>query len=62
MRTTSISATDAVFVDVIHTDAGFLGAPMATGTVDFWPNGGSRRQFGCPHGIFPPFSENGEYF
>lgn len=27
-------------VDVIHTDAGILGAGVATGSVDFWPNGG----------------------
>lgn len=27
-------------VDVIHTDAGVLGAGVATGSIDFWPNGG----------------------
>lgn len=34
-------------VDVIHTDAGILGAGVATGSVDFWPNGGTI-QPGCP--------------
>ena len=33
-------------VDVIHTKAGTLGADEATGTVDFWPNGG-HEQPGC---------------
>lgn len=35
------------FVDVIHTDAGQLGAAVSTGDVDFWPNGGVI-QPGCP--------------
>lgn len=56
---TALSASDARFVDVIHTDAGFLGAPGPTGTVDFWPNDGTRRQFGCPYGLKPPLSEDG---
>lgn len=43
-----ISATDAFFVDVIHTDAWGTGAPIATGTVDFWPNSGRAIQPGCP--------------
>lgn len=33
-------------VDVIHTDAGILGADVQTGSVDFWPNGGIA-QPGC---------------
>lgn len=33
-------------VDVIHTDAGVLGADKDSGTVDFWPNGGID-QPGC---------------
>lgn len=41
-----ISKNDASFVDIIHTDAGIVGTPFNTGTVDFWPNGG-RRQPGC---------------
>lgn len=34
-----LSKHDARFVDVIHTDAFLYGAPISTGTVDFWPNG-----------------------
>ncbi|XP_063532006.1 endothelial lipase-like isoform X1 [Cydia strobilella] len=43
-----VSAKDAEFVDVIHTDAGGYGAPVRTGTADFWPNGGKSIQPGCP--------------
>lgn len=43
-----ISKNDANFVDVIHSDGGFLGEPNACGYADFWPNGGSRFQPGCP--------------
>lgn len=35
-------------VDIIHTDAGIYGQPIATGTVDFWPNDGKTLQPGCP--------------
>lgn len=34
-----LSKNDADFVDVIHTDAFLYGAPIPTGTADFWPNG-----------------------
>lgn len=44
-----ISKLDARFVDIIHTDAGLFGAPISTGTIDFWPNGGVRIQPGCPN-------------
>ncbi|XP_015113488.1 lipase member H-B [Diachasma alloeum] len=42
-----IDANSARFVDIIHTDGGFYGAREDTGTVDFYPNGGSRPQPGC---------------
>ncbi|XP_037047943.1 endothelial lipase-like [Bradysia coprophila] len=47
LGTQRISKNDAVFVDIIHTDAGVLGADVNTGTVDFWPNYGRRLQPGC---------------
>ncbi|XP_069356319.1 pancreatic lipase-related protein 2-like isoform X2 [Maniola hyperantus] len=43
-----VTEKDADFVDVIHTDAGGYGAPVRTGTADFWPNGGKSVQPGCP--------------
>ncbi|XP_063991300.1 lipase member H-B-like [Diachasmimorpha longicaudata] len=42
-----INANSARFVDITHTDGGFYGAREDTGTVDFYPNGGSRPQPGC---------------
>ncbi|KAJ6642191.1 Phospholipase A1 [Pseudolycoriella hygida] len=45
--TSRLTAADAEFVDVIHTDGGVLGYPVNTGTVDFYPNGGRRSQPGC---------------
>ncbi|KAK3579098.1 hypothetical protein CHS0354_022117 [Potamilus streckersoni] len=47
-----LDATDAIFVDVIHTDAEHLfylgfGMDSPAGTVDFYPNGG-KNQPGCP--------------
>ncbi|XP_011314500.1 lipase member H-A-like [Fopius arisanus] len=43
-----IDANSARFVDILHTDGGFYGALEDTGTVDFYANGGSRPQPGCP--------------
>lgn len=49
-----LRSTDARQVDIIHTDAGFYGQPCATGTADFWPNGGIELQPGCPLPFAPP--------
>ncbi|KAK7100246.1 inactive pancreatic lipase-related protein 1-like [Littorina saxatilis] len=51
-----LDPSDAVFVDVIHTNAlpiveMGLGFEKPCGTVDFYPNGG-RYQPGCPNSIF----------
>lgn len=46
----SISATDAKFVQVIHTNGGDFGTRRVTGTVDFYPNGGEL-QPGCDQGF-----------
>lgn len=50
---THLSASDAEFVDVIHTDMGVYGLALKIGHVDFFPNYGYRPQPGCP------ISENG---
>ncbi|XP_048478264.1 pancreatic triacylglycerol lipase [Plutella xylostella] len=42
-----VTADDAAFVDIIHTDGGRYGASTKTGHADFWPNGGTARQPGC---------------
>ncbi|XP_037903872.1 lipase member H-B-like isoform X2 [Hermetia illucens] len=42
-----LSSADAEFVDIIHTDGGFLGVPGSIGTADFFPNGGNAPQPGC---------------
>lgn len=42
-----LTKADATFVDVIHTDGGHFGFPHPLGHVDFYPNGGRRRQPGC---------------
>lgn len=55
----ALGKTDAQFVDIIHTDGGLYGAPLATGHVDFWPNGGVTLQPGCPTRNFVPLSDNG---
>lgn len=43
-----LDSTDANFVDVIHTCAGSLGFLRPIGHVDFYPNGGTFTQPGCP--------------
>ncbi|XP_031784889.1 lipase member H-A-like isoform X1 [Nasonia vitripennis] len=43
-----LQASDASFVDTIHTDAGFYGINRASGAASFYPNGGRRVQPGCP--------------
>ncbi|XP_075974575.1 inactive pancreatic lipase-related protein 1-like isoform X2 [Anticarsia gemmatalis] len=53
-----VNAKDAEFVDVIHTDAGGYGAPVRTGTADFWPNGGKSVQPGCPRFAPVPLSDD----
>ena len=57
---THLSDKDADFVDVIHTDAWLYGAPVSTGTVDFWPNKGKTLQPGCPKRNYKPLTDNGE--
>ncbi|XP_013142878.1 PREDICTED: lipase member H-B-like [Papilio polytes] len=45
-----LDRTCALFVDIIHTDAGNYGTSKSTGTVDIWPNyyGPKSQQPGCP--------------
>ncbi|KAG5669189.1 hypothetical protein PVAND_017083 [Polypedilum vanderplanki] len=43
----ALNKFDAKFVDVIHTNGLAAGAPISTGTVDFWPNTGKLIQPGC---------------
>lgn len=43
-----LTATDATFVDVIHTDRYKFGYPFSIGTADFYPNDGKALQPGCP--------------
>lgn len=54
-----LSEKDAEFVDVIHTDAWLYGAPVSTGTADFWPNNGKTLQPGCPKRNYKPLTDNG---
>ncbi|CAG9824110.1 unnamed protein product [Phaedon cochleariae] len=46
-KSLKLDASDAEFVDVIHTDAGIFGYPTSVGHVDFWPNQGIAPQPGC---------------
>ncbi|XP_055546007.1 pancreatic triacylglycerol lipase isoform X2 [Wyeomyia smithii] len=55
---THLSEKDAHFVDVIHTDAWLYGAPVSTGTADFWPNNGKTLQPGCPKRNYKPLTDN----
>ena len=41
-----LDASDASYVDVMHTNAGSLGTNQASGDIDFYPNGGTT-QPGC---------------
>ncbi|XP_070542474.1 uncharacterized protein [Ptychodera flava] len=65
-----LDATDAQFVDVIHTDGDTLGTWEPTGDVDFYPNGGkdqpgcfnigkrdvsAKGGIGCDHGKAPEY-------
>lgn len=58
---TPVNKHDAEFVDIIHTDAFLYGAPVSTGTVDFWPNGGRTLQPGCPRRNYKFLSDNGKF-
>ncbi|CAK9814365.1 Pancreatic triacylglycerol lipase [Anthophora plagiata] len=44
---THLSAADAEFVDIIHTDMGAYGLALSIGHADFFPNYGLRPQPGC---------------
>lgn len=60
--TNPVNKKDAEFVDIIHTDAWFYGAPKSTGTVDFWPNGGHTLKPGCPRRNYKFLTDNGKLF
>ncbi|KAJ8917669.1 hypothetical protein NQ315_005116 [Exocentrus adspersus] len=42
-----LNTNDSLFVDIIHTCAGFLGETDPIGHADFYPNGGGPPQPGC---------------
>ncbi|KZC03801.1 Venom phospholipase A1 [Dufourea novaeangliae] len=46
--TCHIRSNDAEAVVILHTDGGFYGTPIDTGTVDFYANKGVSPQPGCP--------------
>ncbi|XP_055921925.1 lipase member H-A-like [Eupeodes corollae] len=56
--TAHLNKKDADFVDVIHTDAWIYGAPISTGTADFWPNSGKTLQPGCPKRNYKMLTDN----
>jgi len=45
-----LNASDALVVQVIHTDMFLIGAPIKCGDIDFYPNGGGKSEVqpGCP--------------
>ncbi|KAK0080773.1 hypothetical protein PV325_013345 [Microctonus aethiopoides] len=47
MKGEHLTAGDALFVDVIHTDSKHFGFPSPIGHADFYPNGGKSPQPGC---------------
>ncbi|XP_006136992.2 lipase member I isoform X1 [Pelodiscus sinensis] len=49
-----LDPTDALFVDVIHSDIDALGYRKPLGNIDFYPNGGTD-QPGCPQTVFGGF-------
>lgn len=53
-----LNKKDADFVQIIHTDAWLYGAPVSTGTVDFWPNNGKTLQPGCPKRNYKMLTDN----
>lgn len=44
-----LDKTDAIFVDIIHTNAGQNGFDRSIGHIDFYPNGG-KKQPNCEKG------------
>ncbi|KAF7275203.1 hypothetical protein GWI33_012085, partial [Rhynchophorus ferrugineus] len=46
-KSLKLDASDAEFVDIIHSDAGIFGYPRQIGHADFWPNRGLAPQPGC---------------
>lgn len=51
----AISSSDGLFVDIIHTDGGKLGSLFAGGHADFFVNGGTPAQPGCPTDVVESF-------
>lgn len=47
-----LNATDAKFVDIVHTTNWLLGQHKPIGHIDFYPNGGNTRQPGCESYFF----------
>ncbi|CAL7948587.1 unnamed protein product [Xylocopa violacea] len=55
-----VSNHDAKNVEIIHTNAGFLGYDSSIGHIDFFPNGGNK-QIGCPLDIVGACSHSRSY-